>query len=465
MKKRIKNAHSIRIKAAVFFASLLFCLVLAEIGLRVGGYALTASRRREFVPGIGPLQGRILADDYFERYRSGKTDRLILTLGDSLTNSGNVKSHHSYPYFLYKLFEDAGEKAAVYNMGYCEDSTFGVALKIKNYLKTHGADQKPSDIVVLVGAADLFNLPLIRTRSLKDDTFWRDVLPRGWLYSLRLYKVYRHIRVNLDVRRNIKDLDEDLKTSEEKLGVILDVYDRHKKNAPPGAEPGLSAELTARLDKVFGEDYQQADLDFEEIGDFIELTTDYASRVYTTKHRYDELFALMLDIAEHFPRNFWIDYINTANYSMVQAYQVQSKFTAEEVLETLRKSEARHPGLSENVHFRHFVKILSDRDEMDAFVNAKRVDTWSEIAGLAKERGIRLYLQNYPVAYKSANEMIRRVAKEHGLPLVDNRAYFKDLIAREGRAKYLEDDDHLTPLGYEMLAKNVFSTIREAGVR
>ena len=72
-----------------------------------------------------------------------------------------------------------------------------------------GGDERPGPRVVaaelgnqagLVGAADLFNIPLVRERQLKDGSFWHDVLPRGWIYSLRLYKVYRHIKLNLTSR-------------------------------------------------------------------------------------------------------------------------------------------------------------------------------------------------------------------------------------------------------------------------
>jgi hypothetical protein len=37
--------------------------------------------------------------------------------------------------------------------------------------------------------------------------------------------------------------------------------------------------------------------------------------------------------------------------------------------------------------------------------------------------------------------------------------FFGELIEKEGRTKYMEDDDHLKPVGNEALAKRVFQTL------
>lgn len=450
--------NSLGVKFAVLSASLLVSLVVLEGGLRLTGFAITSSRQREFLP---PFEERVYhVDETFERYRpKAKRDRLILTFGDSLTNGGNVKSYHSYPYYLYEKFADAGERAAVYNLGYCEDSTFGVSMKLKHYFQTHTAEQMPDAVVILVGAADLFNIPLVRQRKLKDDTFWHDVLPTGWVYSLRLYKVYRHIKLNLAVRAGVQGQGSDPRSTEEKFAILKSVYERHKKNMDEDPRQDLAADLVAEVEAAFPEDVRQANLDIEVPGDFADLLTDYASRVYTTQHRYDEFFGLLLDLAQTFPEDFWNDYFNSPNYHFIQTYQVQSKYTADDVLKVLAKMEGRHPDLARNDYFLHFRKVLVDRDEMDRYVDRKRMETWDEIVRLSREKNVKVVLQNYPVAYKGANRIISRVAKKYDLPLIDNRKFFSNLIAKDGREKYLEDDDHLKPIGNRMLAQNVYEAL------
>lgn len=451
-----------RVKFAVLGGSLLFCLAVLEAGLRLTGFAVTAARQREFVP---PFEERVYhVDETFERYRpEAKRDRLILTLGDSLTNGGNVKSYHSYPYYLYRNFADAGEWTAVYNLGYCEDSTFGVALKLKHYLETNPPEQLPDAVVILVGAADMFNIPLIRERKLKDDTFWYDVLPRGWLYTLRLYKVYRHIKLNLAARHGI-DAGGAPASNEEKFKLLLDVYEQHKKSLDGDPHRNLAPELAAKIETAFADDIQQADFDIEVIGDFTDLLTDYAGRFYQLQHRYDDLFALLLDIAQTFPEDFWNDYFNSANYHFTQAYRVQSRYTADDVLKVLRESEKKHPQLAHNEYFRHFRKILLDREEMDRYVDRKRLETWDEIVRMSREKNVKVVVQNYPVTYKSANRIIAQVAKKYDLPLIDNEKFYSELFAKEPRTKYMEDDDHLKPVGNQLLAQNVYAALKKAGV-
>lgn len=452
-----KYKNALRMKLAIFCASLFVCLALLEGGLRVTGFALESARQREFIP---PFDEKVYhVDETFERYLPERTrDRLVLAFGDSLTNGGNVKSYNSYPYYLYKNFSDSSDRTAVYNMGYCEDSTFGVSLKLKNYLKTHSAEQIPDAVVILVGAADLFNIPLINERKLKDDTFWHDVLPRGF-YNLRLYKVYRHIRLNLSMRRVIRP-ESDASATAEKYAILSGVYKKYKEAS--GGEEGaeLPSELATIVEENFPEDIRQADLDVEIPGDFADLLTDYAGRVYTTQHRYDDFFTLLLDVAETFPRDFWNDYFNSPNYHFIQTYQVQSKYTAEDVLARLKPGERKHPDLRHNEYYRHFQRILRDREEMDRYVDQKRMETWDEIVRLSREKNVQVVLQNYPVAYKGANKIIEQVAKKYGLPLIDNQTYFEELIAREGREKYLEDDDHLKPVGNQLLARRIYDVLK-----
>jgi lysophospholipase L1-like esterase len=457
MEARIKNKNSAGVKAAIFFGSLLCCVLVLEVGLRVTGFAITASRQREFVP---PFEERTYhVDETFERYRPDwKRDRLVLTLGDSLTNGGNVKSYHSYPYQLFKNFEKAGTRTAVYNMGYCEDSTFGVAIKFKNYLNSH-KDQTPDAVVILVGAADLFNIPLIRERKLKDDTFWHDVFPRGWFYGLRIYKVYRHIKLNLAVRAGAKFGSEDPRTNKERYLILKSVYDRHKAVMNGDERKPLSGDLVEELEAAFPDDIRQSDLDVEIPGDFTDLLSDYAGRVFTTQHKYDEFFGLLLDFAETFAGDFWNDYFTSVNYHFVQSYQAQSKYTAADILKVLDASVRKHPDLAYNENFRHFRKIINDREEMDEYVDRKRMEAWDEIVSLAQANGIQVVLQNYPVAYKGANRIIERVAKKYDLPLVDNFSTFGALIEKGKRTKYLEDDDHLKPIGNEVLAKRVYEAL------
>jgi lysophospholipase L1-like esterase len=453
------------LKLLIFALSLVLSLTVLEAGLRIAGYVFTASRTSAFIP---PYEDRIPDADYaFERYRSGKTTRLILTLGDSLTNAGNVKSYDSYPYFLYKNFTEAGENVAVYNLAKCEESTFGVVSKLEKYFKAEPANPAPDDVVVLAGAADLFNLPLIKKRMDEmetDGTSWQDVLPGGWLYGLRIYKVFRHIRMNLAWRLGLLDEDDEGGVSrEERLAVLLDVYRAHKKAAGSDASKRLDSSLVEKVRAVFTDDeLDYDDLDISTVADFSSFLADYASIVYTPQVRYDKFFELLLDMAKTYPGKFWTPDFDTAGYYFVQTYRMQSRYTAEDVMRVLDGALLADPALNKNQSFLSFRKFLTDRYAMDEFVDARRADAWEKIVAMSRRWKFRLVLQTYPVEYKSANRMLSGIASKYGLALVDNEARFKDIIADGGRESIMEDNDHLTPEGYRRMAGFVYEELRRS---
>lgn len=451
--------RSLFAKLSVFTLSLAVCLAALEGGLRLTGYAVEAGRPHAFVP---PYEDRTPDADYvFERYKGrGEAARPILTLGDSLTNAGNVKSYYSYPYYLYERLLKAGRPAPVYNLAKCEESTFGAVGKLRKYLEDPG-NPAPSAVVILVGAADLFNLPLVEKRMKTDQAPWHDVFSGGFPYDLRLYKVYRHIAMNLRWRFGLgeRDSDGDGASQEERMRVLLEVYAAHKK-AKPGAAGKVGPELVSRIREVFSpEEMDYDDLDVSDPADFTSFLADYASVAYSARARYDEFFELLLDMARAFPEDFWKPEFDTASYYLVQTYGLQSRRTALQVLDVLEEAAKQHPALRGNPSFANFRSYLSDRRSMDGYIDGERRKAWEAVAGLAEAGGFRVILQTYPVEYAAANRALKEAAKRHGFVLVDNTQGFAELIRRDGREPYLEDNDHLTPEGYDILAQNVFAAL------
>lgn len=461
MKLSSAARNSRKVKAAVFCAGLLAALTSAELCLRLAGVTLEAGRERRFIPPYD--EGPYEVDYAFERFRGGRGAGVVLALGDSLTNSGNVRSYESFPYHLFRVLGELGRPSAVYNLGRCEDSTFGARAKLLRFL----ADPKnpaPAAVVILAGAADLYNLPLAQRAELKEGGFWHDPLPSG-LFRLRLYKVYRHLKLAWRLRP--VQATETGGTPEEdarRLARLLELYAEHKKGLGGNEHRPLEPAFRERVRAEFGDYLRRAGLELETPTDFIDdLLLDYASLVYSRAVRYDELFALALDIARIFPRSVWTDNFDKARYLLVQTYQVQSKFTAAAVLSELDAAAAAHPEIARRGLFQNFRRLLTDREALDRSVDRRRARAWEEIVRACRERGITLVLQNYPVEYPGPNRVLEAVAAKHGLPLVDNRALFAGLISRQGRARFIEDNDHLTPLGYEIMARNAARALGRAG--
>ncbi len=88
-----------------------------------------------------------------------------------------------------------------------------------------------------------------------------------------------------------------------------------------------------------------------------------------------------------------------------------------------------------------------------------------EIIRLAKSKGIKIVLQNYPDHYASAalQQIIHEVATDCQVPLVDNSLVFRKKLLQDNYEKYFVPNGHCNAKGYDVIADNLFKTLIDSG--
>jgi lysophospholipase L1-like esterase len=470
--------HTWKAKLILSLFGLALGLVILELGLRLGGFILLKNQNRSYIPNESSYieELRYKRDDSYEQYKAGAEGqqlKKIVCIGDSFANGGNARSFQTYPYFLFKEFEASGNPAIVLNMGKCEDSTFGVAQRLKlHFDAVDEARDYPDLITFVVGSADKYNLNPQFTDNMKwVKVDWHKEPPKRWYQHFRVYKLIRHIRLSLFSKKLTEDLKENTPVTDDVIDYYVELYNQFKENhnqnktADPEAFKRENRRIAAAFRQKAKHHFSAANNEYLTIQTPEEVLNSLSTGLvilYAAKIRHDDALDLILDVERHFPLEFWDgNVLFYLRYNLYQIYQLQSKYTAQEVLALLNRTKEEFPQMDKSTRFNKFYDMIANWDKLDEMVNQKRKQTWDQIVTMCRERNIEMLLQNYPSDYKSANGMIDWVAKTYDIPLVDNHGLFDKLAAENGRQRYLEDDDHCSPEGYEAMAKAVFAAIAE----
>jgi lysophospholipase L1-like esterase len=449
-------------KVLLFIFSFFISLLIAEGALRIAGSFFNQQRQAQYSP--YDEDSSYVRDYSYESFSTESSTETILCIGDSFTNAGNVKSYHSYPYNLYKLFNEEKKPKKVLNMGLCEDSTFGVHDRLTNFIEKYkGTDKFPSKVVVLIGAADKYE----RYEIEKDDKYeqeWFEVKDTNWKSNLRLYKVYRHIKLTIIHKYLSGDLPGASLVKSEEFELIKKNYLHFKKKLEETKDQtslqGEVKETLKTLPQGFINYCNNLEIKFRNASELTHSLLVYMAKILTGQGRHDLALKWLLDLAVAQPVNFWSGEYGDAYFRLVQTYQIQSKYSEKQVLEILTKSQTSTPEIKSMKYYKEFYTLVKDSERIATYVDTKRLKAWDNMAKICKENNIKLFVVNYPSDYKSVNNILNAVVKKHQLPFLDSHRYFKSLIERDGRDVYLEDDDHLTPLGYKLLAKQIHQLIK-----
>jgi len=471
-------------RVALILFGIAFALALVEGGLRLAGALLGGGVAVEYLTSEASYitEMRYKRDETYEAYARSdglRPRRRVLVMGDSFANGGNAFSNQTYPYYLHRYFEEAGDNVGVLNMGKCESSTFGVAERLERYLDAAKPDELPTVVAFIVGSADKYNLNAdIPPEAYPTvDVDWFDV-QSTWYQDLRLYKLYRHIKLGLSSRSLTDPFGPRELVTDEAFARFRAFYAEFKSNADhhgwqhaPDSEsmPEAFAAENERIKRDFAElapTYFSVTVmaDLATAEELLNAVTIALAVLYASKTRHADAVGLLLEVERDFPQAFWAgSQLFYARYNLFQLYQLQSKYTADDILPQLERTRAAHPHLALVERFSQLHETLSNGELIDALVDERRLAAWDRIVSLCRAKGIRVLLQNYPSDYRSANGMIAQVAQKYDLPLIDHHALFAGPSEEHGRNRYLEDDDHCTPEGYEMMAKAVYDRIKEEG--
>jgi len=438
----------LKVKIGLILFGFTLSFLIIEGGLRLAGSLyILAHDKSYFYKGLETEPWD--RDETFEVYERN-SEKLIVAIGDSFTNGGNVQSHQSYPSQLFEL----EKRSSVVNLGRCESSAYSAYLRLKNFYETNS--KRPKFVTILVGAADGF---VEKPESEAKDTFV-NISSSSWVFELRTYKLIRYISLGLKRNRLIGnigkawDLEKEISIASKVKSIMQNAY-LDKKD----------------LNQEWSKAHQLLSLDFLNYCERNKIYVDnprgllhasliYLVRLYTSKGDHGKALETLLNFQSQHPKLFWSDFFQPARFFFYQIFQIQSRYSSNSVLENFQKQLEIEPSIRENNHFQYMLKRFENWDSQESKISVKRKKYLGEMIKLARNFGTTPILMTYPSEYEAANRDIVDVAKMNKVSLVDLRRFFDKNSKDSGRVRFFEDDDHLTPYGYKLMAKEVSALMR-----
>ncbi|WP_157868300.1 SGNH/GDSL hydrolase family protein [Halobacteriovorax marinus] len=464
------NPTSLKVKILIATTSLVLTLFFVEVTLRLLGEAVLEATQREYIPPFDEKN----SDNHdltYEVYNSKKTKDIkvdpdsALCVGDSFTNGGNVQSYDTYPYFLYNQFEKKGKSFSVFNFGKCESSTFDSYTRIRDFIqkKKNANEPLPGKIILLTGSADLFG---VNYGSVNDSKLEPFIVPiETGVKKLRIYKIYRFFKYELFKRFSLTNplrIPYQATSPEEQVALkkiitnSLTIFKDNKSDYSYSKE--IEKKILKDVNLQLSKGFRKEVLPLESFSGniYIERVLIYYVGMLSRRDMHKEAIDYLLGFIKDHSNFYWRDNTITAvKYYFTQAILLQSKYSSNDIHQMLIETAPKE----ETKSYKKILNLVNSWDENIKLLNAKREETWKDLYEMTKKEGIELILMNYPSNYQSANSMLERTAKKYNLRFVDNNSLFQKLIKRDGKEKYLYDDDHCTPEGYKIMAQNIFNTI------
>lgn len=462
----MKVLSKLRTRLLISLFSFICCLAILELGLRLGGYIYIYKLVKTA-----------------EINKQDSTPYTIVTIGDSYTVGGEGKWKDNYPSQLQKMLSDSDpKKFTVINGGVCESNST-MAL---NYLSDLVEEYKIDSVVLLTGATNRFNL--IGFSQNKAINFFS---------RFRLYKLAKIFMINLRWRilQQSGQVDGHNDYAVNRANSLFgkaeedaNKYDIKMMNCQKVIQSQMTAEVldqelveTYILAECYGannedptELFQRAlslnynqDLIYQGWGNYLQEKGQRKEAIaklekvvkpnagvygdlaylYLRTGKLTKALELSMQGIELFP-TFYEFY-----YLLSKTYELQNKYSAQDILQSMRRIEERNPELTKNTQYQNYLSLFRNKGIMERNINNWLRKDLEKFVLLCKDNNIQLVIQNYPYPYHSVNKYLKEIAKKYDLPFVDNYSVFKNL---EPHNKYFRDTDHCTLEGHRIMAENIY---------
>ncbi|MDP7420425.1 MAG: hypothetical protein QGH40_01040, partial [bacterium] len=484
-------------KIALGVLSLLFFLGLLEIGLRVAGHLYSRRTPERF--GQGSIIRAKTSSESADPAANGreKSDFTLLCVGDSYTFGGLSEFDETYPSYLQEIVDSnkTGKRIRIVNGGVCEYNSRQVRIRLPQLIKTY----RPDAVILLVGSANKFNLAGF-------DLGGKNPILSA-IRGLRLYKMGKIISVNLKGLflkwKTRSSADKEIETgAEEEFGADGYAITTVTKRATDYIErmlllrePSESYSHTERVwylsntksiteGMFYGHQVLEKEIVSPELlctlGFFYFQTgaIDKAIKIlemamdkYPDSHRpkafgalvysrlgkefayqknYDEAVKFLCKTIELDP------YDHDNYYLLIKSYELQNKYKADELMSLMQDMAEKNPGLMDNALFARYVHYLRDKKKWETQLDAWLEEDLEASAAICRDQDVPLLIQNYPYPHTAANKALKSLADRHSLPFLEQCAEFEKLTNDANWSTYFLDDDHCTPAGHEVMARNVY---------
>lgn len=461
-------------RIGVFILGLLLAFIVLELSLRIFGYAYNKT--------------------HIEKQESQAilTKNTIICAGDSFTESIGAESGYDYPSQLDSIINNFYfGRFTIYNFGQSGKNSTQIAGEIPKYIEKY----KPKFIVIMAGGANYWN-----SWGFQQESWWES------LRTVKLFKLIinsikteknknvfspdeysdRRIRFQESVEIDTVNLSEIIMAirshnNDSILKTTRKLIDKNvftQQNLYHLILYGLFTQNTGLIDSI---DYR-VPLSSEHVKFFYDFMIATKSNGYlqlnnlnsTYKSYYYYLNGLVIG---QFDNNN-LDLCVKSNPYLEDAYMELLGFGESDIELPKNYIENRY-SLKDTLFFYAVIfgleKKISSFNEVHIIENSERIVSVSKINVWVKDdlnamiadcrqNGIVPVLMCYPFLHKSSlsypvNEVIRSVAKDNNVVLVDNETIFDTI--KNNRNSYFISDGHCSNRGYELMSRNLFNVLNK----
>lgn len=452
---------SIAIKLSLFIISLCISLLISELILNfaLSKYQLPNTYQPVDLVNFEKIHklNNERYDDVYEHYQSIRSGFEIVTIGDSFTNGGNVNWNQTYPFYLFLNFN---QSIPITNMGICEDTSRGTFLRLENYFEKKKTSTK-TFIVVLVGAADFFY-----DGGLDFENIYSDIIKKGLVVTeevrfkgeeelnyfsrTKIIKMFKFIFNYLS--SNLKTLfSENIKESST-YSLLSPCYTGHDRT--------VCLKNTLRQLRESSDSKQIEYLIKDLISSIIYLNQKKAKPY---NDYIEDLLTLYSEIPLVMTNRFFI-------FNLVSFTSMQSKYSlSNDILPIMKKSveidlslhnSRKKDVLDNSVSIINAVeKWVSSKEK----INQIQIENYRKIINLAKENNAAVIFLNYPLDYPGVNfNILKATSESHNAHFIDLNTLFRNKVKSGYTLQSLIGDwEHCTPLGYKLIADEVYKSIQD----
>lgn len=411
------KSASVKRKIFISISSLFIFLFLLELTLRFIGniYLLT----------------RVAPNGIFSAYKKEKDTRIIMCVGDSFTFGGDLPLEFSYPFQLERILSlsNSSKEFKVVNAGICEQNSAQLLQALPRNINFY----HPDTIILLVGASNWFNFIGFN----KDRTFYNKL--KDAFFDLRIFKMAKIIALNLEQKILIMKYKQ--KTSPKFYRVLYKDFCSFRSVIESNRSV-FKEEAEIKLGRVDC---------LRQIGEN-EKAEELFKKLFKADPNSDIFMYQIADFLENI-------------HGHISDDGVEKRYEQDLVAAIFRKKLENNSEIKDKLLMDYFLlfKNIQDSYKNERIELRLRQDL-EEIVSLCKKNNIKLIIQNYPFPYPMADIVLKDIATKYSIPFVRNNKVFSELLSKEKKEAYFLNDSHCTPLGYQVMAENIYNVLLSANM-
>lgn len=397
-------------------------------------------------------------------HEPSSNSKVILCLGDSYTFGGEVNFNESYPYLLNLLVKEKGYE--VINAGICEADTSKMLERFEElrYIK-------PDKVIFLGGTANFFSYKREETIFSKIKVF---KFFNIFLNNLKAFFIKQNLQLfigSLPVKLNNNDVLND----EDYLIISISNYLFEKRDFKKAEE--IFKEAIKKYPESINLNYLGVSLYFkignaEKLSFYLKRLESFLSNC-DLKNNNDICGRIKMTLGElkiidnNFSEGlknildslYYLENIENYDvYLIKQAYSLQSVFSANEIIAKLNDIKKSNLHLNKSKKLSHLIDYFSNFEKNEKLITQRIKHDIKKLKKITEKSNSKLYLLTYPYPYKKVNNLIREIAIEEKIELIDVEKHFETLYEKH-RKDYFKDFDHLNFRGNKILAELIYRNI------